>query len=345
MGILTLATGPEDLRARLARICVAVDEDDGFVRAGDLKAVGALALTLKEAIRPNLVQTLEGSPCLVHAGPFGHLCVGASSVLADRLALSRADYVVTEVGFGSDCGAEKMVHIKCAQSGLRPSLAVLVTTIRSLKHHSGVPDDQLERENSGAVHAGCGNLAHHIGVLRQFDLPIVVALNRFPTDSPAECQLVLDEALKEGAAAAVAVKAYEQGSDGGMDLARAVLEYAGPAPELYPCYAPDDPILDKIAAVARKVYGAGEILMSERAERMASLVRQNGLGDLPVCMAKTPLSLSHDPYCSGTPRGFSLPVSDLRPAAGAGYVTVLVGGVDTMPELPEEPVAVRLDEQ
>jgi len=345
MGILTLATGMEDLRSRLARICVAVNEDDEFVRAADLKAVGAMALTLKEAIRPNLVQTLEGSPCLMHAGPFGNLCVGSSSVLADRLALGAADYVITEVGFGSDCGAEKLVHIKCAQSGLRPCLAVLVTTVRSLKHHSGVPDDKLGQENCSAVHAGCGNLAHHIGVLRHFDLPVVVALNRFSTDSAAECELVLGEALKEGAAAAVTVDVFEQGSEGGMELARAVLEYAGPTPELYPCYAPDDPIPDKIASVARKVYGAGEILMSERAERMVSLLKKNGLEHLPVCMAKTPLSLSHDPYCSGTPRGFSLPVSDLRPAAGAGYVTALVGSVDTMPELPEEPVAVRLNDQ
>jgi formyltetrahydrofolate synthetase len=236
-----------------------------------------------------------------------------------------------------------MVHIKCAQSGLRPALAVLVTTVRAIKHHSGLSAAAAAGAGSEAVHAGCGNLAHHIAILRHFGLPVVVAVNRFPADTDAECRVVLDEAAREGAAAAVTVDVFAHGGEGGLELARAVVECSGQVPTLHPCYEPDDSLTDKIAAVARKVYGAGDVELSRLARRKLELLTAGGLGGLPVCMAKTPLSLSHDPTLLGTPRGFTLPVTDLRPAAGAGYVTALTGDIYTMPGLPARPAACDLE--
>ncbi len=343
MGILALASDLRDLRRRLGEIRVGADGQGRLVRAEELEAAGAMARMLQDAMAPNLVQTAEGGPCLVHAGPFANISIGTSSVVADRMALGLADFVVTEAGFGADCGAEKMIHIKCAQSGLRPSLAVLVTTVRALKHHSGLSRAASDGAGVEAVHAGCGNLAHHISILRHFGLPVVVAVNRVPGDTDAECQVALDEAAKEGAVDAVTVDVFARGGAGGMDLARAVAEFSGRVPELRPCYEPDDPLEDKIASLARKVYGAGEVELSRLARRKLALLEANDLAGLPVCMAKTPLSLSHDPSLMGTPRGFTLPVSDLRPAAGAGYITALTGEIYTMPGLPARPAACDMD--
>jgi formate--tetrahydrofolate ligase len=259
--------------------------------------------------------------------------------MADRVALGLSEFVVTEVGLGADCGAEKMVHIKCPASGLRPAMVVLVTTVHSLKVHSGFEPADQERDAPRAVQAGCCNLAHHLGVLRRFGLPVVVAVNRFAGDTDAECGVIFDEAEKEGAVASVVVDVFQRGGAGGMDLARVVELAARRAPALRPCYDAQERVVEKIAAVARKVYGAGEIALAPSARSMLDIIEKQGLGHLPVCIAKTSLSLSHDAGLSGTPRGFTLPISEVRPAAGAGYIVAETPHARRMPGLPEVPAA------
>ena len=337
MGILALSSDLRELRLRLSNIAVGLDEDGRLVRAGELGAAGIMTRLLADAFRPNLVQTVEGGPCLVHTSPYADFSIGSSSVVADRIALSLSEFVITEVGMGSDCGVEKMVHLKCAQSGLKPALVVLVTTVRSLKAHGGLNARGQMVDDFRSLQAGCGNLAHHLGVLRHFGLPAVVAVNRFPGDTDAECQVIFDEAEKEGAVASASVDVFRQGGQGGLDLAR-VVEYASRRePDLHPCYAMDDPVVDKIEAVARKVYGAGEVSLSPEAEAMVQVIEEHGMGDMPVCIAKTSFSLSHDAGLLGTPRGFTLPVIALTPAAGAGYIVVETPHVQRMPGLPPEP--------
>jgi formate--tetrahydrofolate ligase len=337
MGILALSSSLRELRLRLSDISVGLDENGRLVRAGELGAGGILTRLLADAFRPNLVQTVEGGPCLVHTSPYADFSIGASSVVADRIALALSEFVITEVGMGADCGVEKMVHIKCAQSGLKPALVVLVTTVRSLKAHGGLDAHGRKVDDFRSLQAGCCNLAHHLGVLRHFGLPAVVAVNRFPEDTDAECQVIFDEAEKEGAVASASVDVFRRGGEGGIDLAR-VVEYASRRePDLHPCYALDDTVVDKIEAVARKVYGAGEVSLSAEAEAMVKVIEQHGLGHLPVCIAKTSFSLSHDAGLQGTPRGFTLPITSLTPATGAGYIVVETPHVQRMPGLPPEP--------
>ncbi len=352
MAILSLAQSPRDLKERLARILVGLTKEGRPVAAGALQAHGAMAAVLHEALKPNLVQNLEGGGALIHCGPFANVAHGNNSILADRLALKLADYVVTESGFGSECGAEKLFDIKCRVSGIVPSAAVIVCSVRALKLHGGAPIDTKDpstwkRPDVAAVGRGCANLAKHVENIRLFGLPAIVAINRFDSDTGAEIEEVAGRARQAGAAAAVPVDVWGRGGAGGMELAEAVVRAAEGPSAFRPLYPLDLGIEEKIEAIARKVYGAAEVTYTEAARRKIEFCRREGLAGLPICMAKTPLSLSHDPKLKGRPEGFTLPVTDVRVAAGAGYIYPLVGNIMTMPGLPPAPVAngIDLDEE
>ncbi len=338
MGILALSGDPDEMRLRLEEIVVGLDRQGRMVHAGELAAGERLARLLADAIRPNLVQSCEGAPVLLHGSPYADFSVGSSSVIADRIALGLSDYVVTEVGMGADCGVEKLVHLKCAAADLQPALAVLVTTVKALKMHGGLDASGRKDNALRALQAGCGNLAHHLGVLRTFGLPVVVAVNRFPGDTPEEIQIVVDEAEKEGAAGVVAVDVFHRGGAGGMDLARMVSRSAHFEPRLHLCYRPREDILTKIRRVAQRLYGAGEVALQHEARAMLGLIEEQGLSHLPVCIAKTSFSLSHLPALQGVPRGFTLPVVGLRIAAGGRYIVVETLHTRRMPGLPPDRV-------
>jgi len=348
MAILSLAQSPADLKQRLSRILVGLDGSGRGVTAGALRAHGAMAAVLREALKPNLVQNLEGGGALIHCGPFANVAHGNNSILADRLALKLADYVVTESGFGSECGAEKLFDIKCRVAGIIPSAAVIVCSIRALKLHGGAPIDARDPStwktpDVAAVSRGCANLAKHIENVRLFGLPAIVAINRFDSDSPAEVQEVVGRARQAGATAAVPVEVWGRGGEGGLELAESVIRAAdGPSSfrQLYPL---ELDIEQKIETIARKVYGAGAVTYTDPVRRAFELYRREGLDRLPICMAKTPLSLSHDPKIKGRPEGFTLPVTDVRVAAGAGYIYPLIGSIMTMPGLPPVPAANGID--
>ncbi|MDR7497233.1 MAG: formate--tetrahydrofolate ligase [Armatimonadota bacterium] len=351
MAILALAGSLADLRERLGRIVVAETAEGRPVTAEDLGAAGAMAVLLRDALMPNLAQTLEHTPVIAHAGPFANIAHGNNSVLADRIALKLADYVVTESGFGADCGAEKMVHIKCRASGLVVDLAVLVATVRALKMHGGVghispgrplPRELLE-EDVAAVVRGCENLAAHIANLRRFGLPVVVAINRFPADTAAELEAIRAAALEAGAAAAVPSDAHMAGGAGSVELAEAVVAAAGGERRMRFLYPLEASIVEKIETIATQVYGADGVEFEPRARRKIERYTALGYDRLPICMAKTHLSLSHDPSRLGRPRGFRLPVRDIRAAVGAGFLYPLCGEMRTMPGLPKTPAAVRID--
>ncbi|HKG90255.1 MAG TPA: formate--tetrahydrofolate ligase [Gemmatimonadaceae bacterium] len=344
MAIVALATGPEDLEERLGRIIVGATEgaERRPVRARDLKAAGAMALLLKDAIRPNLVQTLEGGPAFVHAGPFGNIAHGCNSILATRSALALADVVVTEAGFGSDLGAEKFLDIKCRFGGLNPEAAVLVATIRALKMNGGAKKTDLKREDLGALERGLPNLEKHIENVRQFGVPVVVAINRFTSDSDAELRMVADAAARAGVEVALC-EVWEKGGEGGEELARAVLGLlAGGGARYAPLYPVELPIRDKIDIIVRKVYGGEGADYSPKAERAIDYLESIGLGRTPVCMAKTQYSLTDDATRLGRPTGFRITVNEVYPAAGAGFVVAQAGDIMTMPGLPREPAAERM---
>lgn len=351
MAILSLATGLEDLRRRLGRILVGLSPSGQPVLAEDLHAAGAMAALLKDAIRPNLVQTCEHTPALVHAGPFANIAHGNSSVLADLNAVRLADYVVTESGFGADLGAEKFFDIKCRVSGLVPAAEVLVCTVRALKLQSGRFQAQpgkplpaeLSSEDLDSLQAGTVNLQAHLDILRQFGVPVVVAVNRFPSDSDRELDAVLRFARQAGADAAVLTDAYTRGSAGAMDLAHAVVAASGQEPRLDFLYPLDMPPEEKIEILARRVYGAESVDYEPAARRQLDLVRVLGFGHLPVCIAKTPYSLSHDPQLLGRPRCYRFPIREVRLAAGAGFIYALAGDLVLMPGLPSVPAATRID--
>ncbi len=338
MAVVAMASDHEDLRRRLGAITVGTTFEGEPVTAELLGAAGSMAALLVDAIKPNLVQTLEGQPALVHCGPFANIAHGNNSVVADRLGLKLADYVVTESGFGADMGFEKLVDIVCQTSGIAPSAVVLVATTQALKHHGGDQSGGLAAIERGAV-----NLAAHLGIVRRFGLDCVVAVNRFPGDKPAELDAVRTLALELGAVAAEVNDGYERGGAGAVELAEAVAEAAStPAPARY-LYSLDDPIVEKIEAVATKAYGAAGIELSPEAKAAAERLTAAGLGSLPVCIAKTHLSLSHDPALTGAPAGFTLPVRELRPYTGAGWIVALCGAMQTMPGLPADPAALRID--
>ena len=344
MAIVALAGGPEDLEARLARIIVGATYGASRtpVRAGDLGAAGAMSLLLKDAIRPNLVQTLEGGPAFVHAGPFGNIAHGCNSVLATRTALALADVVLTEAGFGSDLGAEKFFDIKCRAGGFEPEAAVLVATVRALKMNGGAKKTELAREDLGALERGLPNLERHLANVAQFGVPIVVAVNRFTSDSDRELAIVTDCARRAGARVALN-EVWALGGAGGEALAREVLAVleAGQA-RFAPLYDAARPIREKIDTIVRRVYGGAGADYTAKADRSIDYLESVGLGGTPVCMAKTQYSFSDDATLLGAPSEFRITVQDVYPSAGAGFVVAQAGDIMTMPGLPREPAAQRM---
>ena len=344
MAIFCLAKDLADLEARLARIIVATRRDGTAITASDLQAPGAMAVLLRDALRPNLVQSLEGTPALVHGGPFANIAHGCNSVVATKLALRLADVVVTEAGFGADLGGEKFLDIKCPSAGLAPRAAVVVATVRALKMHGGVAKSALGAEDAAAVTRGAPNLVRHVENMRSFGLPVVVALNHFTGDSAAEIAAVQD-ALSPLSVQVVLCRHWAEGAAGAADLAHAVQAMlAGPS-DYAPLYAHSLSLAEKIRCVAQRIYRARDIAIEPAAARKLAAWQQAGYGHLPVCMAKTQYSFSADPTKLGAPEGFTLPVRDVRLSAGAGFVVALCGDIMTMPGLPRVPAAnsIKLD--
>jgi len=342
MAILALSTGIQDLEERISRIILGLRPDKSAARASDLKAQGAMTLLLKDAINPNLVQTLEGGPALVHCGPFGNIAHGCNSVAATKLGLALADIVLTEAGFGADLGAEKFFDIKCRFAGLKPEAAIIVATVRALKMHGGKKKDQLIAPDVAAVQRGAENLRRHIRNVKKFGVPVMVALNRFITDADEEVEAV--SAI--GAAEAVDVvrcDVWEKGGEGGIAVAESLLGLLKSGKSAFkPLYDERRPIREKIETIAREIYGAGGVGFAPAAERQLELLTKLGLGETPVCMAKTQYSFSDDATLLGAPSGFTLHVRDILPSAGAGFVVALAGDIMTMPGLGKSPAAERI---
>ena len=343
MAILCLATDLEDLKDRLGKIIVAYDLDGKPVTAKDLRAVGAMAALLKDAILPNVIQTLEHTPALVHGGPFANIAHGCNSVRATTAALSMADYVVTEAGFGADLGAEKFFDIKCRQAGLSPDAVVLVATIRALKYNGGVPKTELSAENVAALEKGIVNLEKHIENLQKYKVPVVVTLNSFVTDSEAEIAFVKQFCEERGCEFAIS-EVWERGGEGGIALAEKVLKTLEEKESHFePLYPSELPLTEKIETVAKEIYGAKGVNYTAAAKKQLAKLTELGFGDLPVCMAKTQYSLSDDPALLGRPKDFDITVREAYVSAGAGFVVVLTGAVMTMPGLPKQPAAFGID--
>lgn len=344
MAILALSTDYNDLRKRLSNITVATDTHGTPVTASDVGAVGSMMALLKNALLPNLVQTSEGQAAFVHTGPFGNIAHGCSSVIADQVALSYADLVITEAGFGADLGFEKFMHIKCRSSGLKPSAAVLVGTVRAMKSHGGIPLNSIDRPDPLAVRIGASNLEHMIGIVRSFGLPVVVAINKFPTDTPEEIVIMQDVAIDAGASAAVICNGFQYGGDGAVELAEAVVratdEQMDPISFLYP---EDSSIITKVRTLAQNVYGASDVKWDAQALKRVDYFESIGLGNLPICMAKTPLSISHDPLLKNRPSGYTFEISDIRASTGAGFLYPIAGNIMTLPGLPKIPRSLDLD--
>jgi len=351
MAVLALATDHADLRQRLGRILIGLTEGGQMVRAEEFGCAGSMAVLLKDALLPNLVQTLEGTPAFVHAGPFGNIAHGNCSIVSDRLALRCADYVVTEAGFGSDLGAEKFFNIKCRTSGLRPDVGVVVATLRALKLHggggvvkSGAPlPPGVTGPNQAALEQGFANLEQHIANVRAHGVPVVVAVNAFKDDSTDELNWVCERALEGGASAAAVSTHWSDGGRGAEELARAVVKVAAQGTQFSPLYEVTSPIKKKIETIATTIYGAAGVSFSPQAERDVELATRLGFDRLPICMAKTPLSLSHDPAVKGRPSGFTVPIQELRILAGAGFLTAVCSGIQLMPGLPKKPAGERID--
>jgi methylenetetrahydrofolate dehydrogenase (NADP+)/methenyltetrahydrofolate cyclohydrolase/formyltetrahydrofolate synthetase/formate--tetrahydrofolate ligase len=357
MAILALTTGLKDMRARLGRMVVGYSRNGMPITAEDLGAAGAMTVIMREAVMPNLMQTLEGQPAFVHAGPFANIAHGNSSILADRIALKLGEYVITESGFGADIGMEKFMNIKCRYSGLRPSAVVLVATIRALKMHGGGPkvvagrplDRAYTEENLPLLEKGVANMQRCIEIARLFHVPVVVAVNRFSHDSEAEIKLVEEAALAAGAAGAVMSDHWAEGGDGAIELAEAVMAACQQAnPEAFEFLYPLEwSLKQKIETIAKKVYGASDVAYDPKAEQQLKAYEAAGFDQLPICMAKTHLSLSHEPSWKGVPTGFTLPIREVRASVGAGFIYPLCGEMRTMPGLPSRPafMNVDLDEQ
>jgi formate--tetrahydrofolate ligase len=351
MAILALATDLKDLRKKLGKIVVAYTKDGKPVTAEDLKVAGAMCVLLKDAIKPTLIQTLENTPCFVHAGPFANIAHGNSSIVADKLAIKLAEYVVTESGFGADCGMEKFFNIKCRYSGLIPNCVVLVATVRALKMHSGkfrvIPGkplpEELVRENLDALEAGICNLEAHIKNVKLFGVPCVVAVNVFPGDSDKELEFVKKRALEAGAEDCAISRVWAKGGDGGIELAKAVDRACKKETKFKFLYPLDVPIKDKIEAIATKIYNASGVDYTKLAENKIKRYTKQGLDKLPICMAKTHLSISHDPNWKGAPKNYRLPVRDIRASVGAGFLYPLCGDMRTMPGLPSIPAGTKID--
>lgn len=342
MAILCLATDLADLQVRLGRILVGYDVEGRPVTCADLGAAGAMTVLLKDAFQPNLVQTLEGSPALIHGGPFANIAHGCNSVTATRTALGLADYVVTEAGFGADLGAEKFFDIKCRMAGLSPSAAVIVATVRSLKMNGGASRSDLGSENMEALAKGCANLGRHIANVRQFGVPVVVAINHFASDTLAETAAVQDFAKGEGAEA-VLCHHWAEGGAGAETLAHKVVELVeGGSACFAPLYGEDMPLFEKIETIATRIYGAGKVTADKSVLNRLTRWRKEGYGALPVCMAKTQYSFSTDPESLGAPSGHEVRIRDVRLCAGAGFVVAICGDIMTMPGLPKHPAAEQI---
>jgi len=351
MAILGLTTGLEDIRRRLGRMVVAYRRDGSPVTCDDLKVGGAMAVLMKDAIKPTLMQTLEGTPCFVHAGPFANIAHGNSSIIADMIATRLSDYVVTESGFGADIGMEKFMNIKCRQSGLVPDCVVLVATVRALKMHSGKfkvvagkpLDPALLEENPDVVAEGCCNLEKHIENARLFGVPVVVALNRFTTDAESELAVVAARAKAAGAGWVADSNVWAEGGKGGTELAEAIVEACEAPKDFKFLYDLDLSIKEKIETIATKMYGAGSVVYEKAAKQAIERFTQLGYDKLPLCMAKTHLSMSHDSKLKGRPEGFEFPVRDVRASVGAGFLYPLCGAMRTMPGLPTTPAGEKVD--
>ncbi len=351
MAILALASDLQDLRKRLGKIILAYTVEGKPITTEDLKVSGSMAVLLKDAIKPNIIQTLDNTACFVHAGPFANIAHGNSSIIADRIALKLCDYVVTESGFGADCGAEKFMDIKCRYSGMRPDCVVIVCSIRALKMHSGrfkvvagkPLDERLLKEDLVAVQEGLCNLKKQIENMKLFGVAVVVAINEFTTDAPKEIELVKQRAISFGAEDCSVSRLWAEGSKGGEALAKAVIKAANKPSDFKFLYPMDLPIKEKIKIIATKIYGAKDIEYSEIAEKRILQYTDEGFDKLPICMAKTHLSLSHDPNLKGAPQDFILPIRDIRASIGAGFLYPLCGDMRTMPGLPTEPAGEKVD--
>ena len=343
MAVLALADGLEDLRARLGRMVVGFTDSREPVTAQDVGAVGSLMSLVRHAILPNLVQTTEGQPVFVHTGPFGNIAHGCSSVVADHLALGYADYVLSEAGFGSDLGFEKFMHIKARYNGLEPRAAVLVASVRALKYHGGARLRDLDVPNEDAVRAGMPNLEHHINVVTSFGLPVVVAVNTFPTDTLEELSLVRQGALDAGAFAAEETTVFTHGGQGGIELAEAVIAAVQQGGDISYLYPKEAPLRDKTLTLAQTVYNASNVRWAPVARRQLARYEELGWGHLPVCMAKTHRSISHSPLLRGRPSNYTFQISDVRASVGAGFIYPIAGNIVTMPGLPRSPRSLDVD--
>jgi formyltetrahydrofolate synthetase len=351
MAILALTTDLADLRRRMGLMVPAVSTDGEAITAEEMGVAGALSVLMKDAIKPTLMQTLEGSPVFVHAGPFANIAHGNSSIIADRIALKLADYVVTEAGFGADIGMEKFFNIKCRYSGLVPDVVVLVATIRALKMHGGGPkvtaggtlDPVYREENLELVRAGTANMQHHIRTALKFGVPVVVAVNAFHTDTDLEHEIVLKAALEAGAVEAVVTQHWAQGGAGSVELAEAIRRTAEKPAEFDFLYPLEAGIREKIHTICTEVYGADDVEYSDLANEQIARYEDLGLSSLPICMAKTHLSLSHDPTMKGVPTDFVVPIREIRASAGAGFLYPIVGKMMTMPGLPTRPAYFDVD--
>ena len=342
MAIFCLATDLADLKARLSRIVVAYTYAGEPVTAGQLGAAGAMTALLKDAFDPNLVQTLENNPAIIHGGPFANIAHGCNSVMATKLSLSLADYVVTEAGFGADLGAEKFLDIKCRKAGLSPSAVVVVATVRALKHHGGCPKDQLGVPSVEYLKEGAGNLRRHVENMQNYGLPVCVAINAFPTDTPEEHECLREICADLGVPCAL-TEVFAKGGQGGLALARAVLCVLQPGAQVNFAYPDDAPLKAKVEAVCKKVYRAAGVTFSAPAQKALAEIEAMGYGGLPVCIAKTQYSFSDDPKLLAAPEGFTMTVRDVRLSAGAGFVVVIMGSIMTMPGLPKKPAAESID--
>nr|WP_321463933.1 formate--tetrahydrofolate ligase [uncultured Cohaesibacter sp.] len=342
MAILCLAENQQDLQRRLGDIIVAYRQDRSPVTCRDLGADGAMSVLLKQAILPNLVQTIENNPAFVHGGPFANIAHGCNSVVSTKAALKLSDYVVTEAGFGADLGAEKFFNIKCRKAGITPDAAVIVATIRALKMNGGVAKSELGNADVSATLAGCENLGRHLDNVRKFGVPVVVAINHFSSDSKEETQAVMDYVKGRGCEAILCTH-WEDGSEGAIELAEAIVKMTGSEPSAFqPLYADDLPLTGKINIIAKEIYGAQGTVMDKKIRAQLQQWQDGGYGDLPICMAKTQFSFSTDPALLGAPTGFEVPIREVRLSAGAGFVVVICGEIMTMPGLPRHPAALSI---
>ncbi|WP_027090130.1 formate--tetrahydrofolate ligase [Thomasclavelia saccharogumia] len=343
MAILCLATSLEDLKERAGKMIVAYNYEGNPVTVDDIEATGAVTLLLKDAIKPNLVQTLDHTPVFVHGGPFANIAHGCNSVMATKLAIKLGDYAITEAGFGADLGAEKFLDIKCRQAGLDPQAVVIVATVRALKMHGGVDKKELSTENLEALAKGVQNLEKHIENIAKYNIPSVVAINAFPTDTEAELQLLKDTCNKLGVDVAIS-KVWEKGADGGIELAEKLLEILDTKEANYqPLYSLDISIKEKIETIAKEIYGADGVAFDKKVLTKMKKYEAQGLGKLPICVAKTQYSLSDQATLLGRPSGFTVKINDLIPSAGAGFLVAISGSIMRMPGLPKRPAAVNMD--